>query len=191
MTKRGPYTIKSSKQIYKNPWIEVREDAVVFPNGSESIWGTVHIKHGVSVLAMDDQGNIYFTKQFHYGTGNETPEVIAGGIDGDETPLQAAQRELQEEAGLEAKEWTFIGMMRPMTSYTDHVEHLYLARGLTEVSQHLDPGEIISIFKIPFATAVQWVMENKIEDCYSACLILRVAEYVKKHSNILENVRIS
>ena len=191
MTKRGPYTIKSSKQIYKNPWIEVREDAVVFPNGSESIWGTVHIKHGVSVLAMDDQGNIYFTKQFHYGTGNETPEVIAGGIDGDETPLQAAQRELQEEAGLEAKEWIFIGTMRPMTSYTDHVEHLYLARGLTEVARHLDPGEVISMFKIPFATAVQWVVESKIEDCYSACLILRVAEYVKKHSNILENVRIS
>ncbi len=177
LAKRGHYTIQSTKKVYKNPWIEVREDTVV-RDGKEETWGVLHIKPGASILAMDDEGYVYLTKEFHYGAGEETIEVVAGGTDDNENVLETAKRELKEETGLEALEWISLGTARALTTYTDHVQHLYLARGLT-VGKYL---ESINVLKVPFADAHQWALESKIVSAYCALLILRTAEYLKKKS---------
>lgn len=171
-----------SKQVYKNLWIEVVEDKTQNENGAQQTWGMLKILPGASVLAMDDEEYVYLTKEFHYGAGEITIEVVSGGIDKGETVLDAAKRELREEVGIEAEEWISLGVTRGLTTYSNHLEHLYLARNLKHVDR--DHNETLEVVKIPFKTACQWVCDSTIIDSYSGTLILRAAEYLKKNKKI-------
>ena len=68
MKEHGPWKIKESVIKYKNPWIEVREDKVIRPDGKSGIFGVVNMKHGISVLPMDDEGFVYLTEEFNEGS---------------------------------------------------------------------------------------------------------------------------
>src|SRR5215203_3266612 len=106
--KNGPWTIKRTRRVYKNEFIEVFEDAVVQPDGKDGEYATVRMKAGVCTLAIDDEDNVYLTRQFRYALGAESLEVIAGGMDEGE-PLENARREAREEMGIEAGEWIEMG----------------------------------------------------------------------------------
>ncbi len=103
---KGPWRVKSSKVVYQNPWIKVTEDQVIRPDGKPGIFGVVEQKHGVCVVPIDNVGNVYLIKEYKYAIGRISTEIVAGGVDQDETLLQAAKRELKEEAGIIAKKWT-------------------------------------------------------------------------------------
>ena len=180
MEQRGPWQIQSSEVGYKDKRVEVRKDHVVDPTGKEYSLRIITIMDGASVLPMDDEENVYLAEEFHYGFGETLTEAVAGGIDEGEDPLEAAQRELEEEAGIVAKEWTDLGRSAAITSYMHHVQNLYLARGLTFTGQKLDSGEVIKVKKLPFKEVVQAVMESKILDAYTCVLILKAAKYLGK-----------
>lgn len=119
-----------SRTVYENPWIRVREDEVVGPSGVPGIYGVVELRHpAVFVVAIDDDERVCFIALSRYTTGADSLEVPAGGSDG-EDPLAAAQRELAEETGLEAGEWTWLGSMQALNGVADAVEHVFLARRL-------------------------------------------------------------
>src|SRR4051812_8975783 len=99
--KNGLWTIQGTTRIYQNPWVEVDEDTVINPAGKPGTFTTVKMKPGVSVLAFDDDGYVYLAGEFRYAVGRESIEVVSGGIDGDESPLAAAKRELLEELGIQ------------------------------------------------------------------------------------------
>lgn len=180
MHDQNPYRLLSSKQVYENPWIKVREDSVARPEGHDGIFGLVTINDGVSVLPMDDEGNIYLIEEFQYAINRNTLLTISGGIDGDEAPLNAAQRELKEESGLMASEWTDLGTVESMTMLIDCTMHLYLARGLSfGRADHYDQ-QTIKLVKLPFQKAIQLVMESKIAPAAGNVLILKAAQYIKK-----------
>jgi len=128
--KKGLWTITESKKIYENPWISVKEDKVIRPDGKDGIFGVVEMKPGVSVLPLDNEGNVYLTKEYHYAVERETIEVISGGIDKDEDKEDAAKRELQEETGIVATELVDLGVVDPFTSVVVSPNYLYLAKGL-------------------------------------------------------------
>ncbi len=79
MKKRGPWKIKKTKTVYRNRWISVREDSVIHPDGRPGIFGVVTMLPGSSVIPMDEKGNVYLTKGFHYGINRVTIEAIGGG----------------------------------------------------------------------------------------------------------------
>ena len=76
MEKRGPWTIKESKRIYQNPWIELHEDQVIRPDGKDGIFATLLQKPGVSVLAIDDEGYAYLVNEFRYALNDFSIETI-------------------------------------------------------------------------------------------------------------------
>ena len=171
--KKGPWLVAGTKVVYQNPWIKVREDKVIRPDGKKGIFGVVSMIPGVSVLPMDDKGNVYLTKEYHYGVERVTIEAISGGIDKGETKLQAAKRELKEEAGLVAKKWTCLGVVDPFTTAVVSPNHIYLAQKLTQSKDEQEGTETIKVIKVPFERAVDWVMTSKVTHSATATLILK------------------
>src|SRR3989344_3258976 len=145
----GPWTIQQRKLQYKNPLIEVYEDQVIRPDGNKGIHVFMKLKHGVSVLPIDTEGNVYLTKEFHYGVGKVTIEAGAGGVDKGEEFLPAAQRELAEELGIIAKEWIDLGSSDPLTGYLSCPHKIYLARQLVFGKQNMEGSESIELLKVP------------------------------------------
>jgi len=176
--KRGPWRIIKSRTVYKNPWISVREDGVIRPDGKHGIYGVVTILSGVGVVPVDDKKNIYLTKEFHYAVGRVTIEAVSGGMEGGESKLKTAQRELEEELGFQAKKWTYLGKLYPLTSVISMENHLYLAQGLVKSSARPEGTEKIELVKIPFRRALQWVKSGKISDATTIVAILKSAEYL-------------
>src|SRR6516162_8679399 len=130
MRQHGPWQIVRSHAIYKDNWLEVRKDDVIRPDGASGTHGVVFLKPGVSVLALDDEQRVYLTDEFHYGVGRRTIEVVSGGREPHEDPLDAARRELAEELGIAAAEWIALGYFDPFTTMLCAPAELFLARQL-------------------------------------------------------------
>ncbi len=171
----GSYTVLSSRAQYENPWMRVREDRVIRPGGSEGLFGVVDMVGGSSVLAIDHDDSVYLVREYKYAVGRDSLEVVSGAIDADETPLDAARRELREEAGLIAAEWQELGSVDPFTTAIRCTNHLFLAKALSPTPADPDDGEEISLVRIPFEAALQMVLAGEIKHASSCILILRAA----------------
>ena len=171
----GPWTIKGTARKYKNPWIQVCEDQVMRPDGKEGSFTTVKMKPGISVLAMEADGSVYLTSEFRYAIGRESIEVVSGGVDVDESPLNAAKRELREELGIEAGEWIDLGIVDPFTSVIDSPANLFLAKRLEYTKVEQEGTEIIKTLKVKLDEAVQMVIASKITHGPSCVLILKAS----------------
>jgi ADP-ribose pyrophosphatase len=175
MQPHGPWKIVASHEVYRDPWISVRKDDVIRPDGKNGTYSYVHLKPGVCVVAVDDDGFIYLTEEFHYGVGRSTIEGVSGGIEPGEDALITAQRELKEEIGIDAEEWRDLGIVDPFTANVVSPTRLYLARGL-HFGDHAPEGtELIRRVKMPLREAIDWVMEGRITHGPSGVLILKVA----------------
>lgn len=143
MTHSGCWTTRSSTPKYTNPWISVREDAVVRPDGGEGVYGVVTMRNpAVFVVALTDDDEVLMVSLYRYPTQAMSLEVPAGGSDG-ENLLLAAQRELVEETGYTAREWREIGRMNALNGVCDAPEHVFLATGLEPPVSARDAEETI------------------------------------------------
>jgi 8-oxo-dGTP pyrophosphatase MutT (NUDIX family) len=138
----------SSKLVYRNPWISVREDQVVRPDGSPGLYGVVESTPSAFIVALSDADEVLLVTQDRYPTGHPSVEVPAGSA-ADEDPLLAAQRELQEETGYVAASWTPLGVLESMNGICTELQHVFLARELTYEGDHAQAEDGI--------TDVQWV----------------------------------
>ena len=174
MSKRnGPWTIQSTKQVYHSEHMDVYEDDVTQPDGKPGTYATVHPKPGVAVLPIDDEGQVYLTRQFRYVVGRESLEVASGGREEGEPAQAAAKREIREELGIEAEEWLDLGVMDVDTSIIRSPVALFVARGLTFTETEREGTETIKTEKLPLADAVQRVMDGEITHSVSCVLLLK------------------
>jgi 8-oxo-dGTP pyrophosphatase MutT (NUDIX family) len=176
---KGPFDFLSRKSVYSNPWLQVFEDQVVRPGGKEGYFGLVHMKPGSTVLALTDNGEAYLVKEYKYAIERESVELMSGALEGNETPLEAARRELKEETGLEARDWIDLGVVDPFTTLINSPNYMFLALGVREGESNQDEGEVLEVFKVPFAEAVSMVMRSEIRHAASCVLILKAQTYLK------------
>lgn len=174
------FKLLSSKKIYQNHWIKVREDKVIRPGGKEGIFGVIEMKGGCTTLAMNKRGQVYLASEYKYGIKKRSIELISGGFDRNEKPLAAAKRELREEAGLEAEKWIFLGQYYGMTTAVKSPSYLFLALGAKQTSQpNPGEGEVIEIIKLPLAKAVKMVIDCKIKHLPSCLAVLKAEKYLE------------
>jgi len=179
--KHGPWIIKTREIKYKNPWITVKEDRVIRPDGRPGIFVTVMLQKGVSILPLDDQEFVYLTQEFHYALGANSLETVSGAVKKTETYLKAARRELKEELGIEAKEWIDLGRIDPLTTIVKTPAQIFLARNLTFKKTRQDATEVIRMIKVKFEKAVDMVMKSKITHAQSCTLILKTKLYLEQN----------
>ena len=173
MQEHGPWQITDTKRQYENPWIRVDEHAVIHPNGKAGIFGIVSILPGVAVLAMDEEQNVYLCREFRFAKGYESIEAVCGGMNQNETYLQAAQRELREELGIEAADWTDLGEVNSFTTVVDSPQRIFLAQQLSFYDAQPEGSEQIAMVKLPFKDVLQAVVNGIITHDLTCILVLK------------------
>ena len=167
-----------SKEIHRGKLVLLREDSVVLPKGTNAIYEYVEIKHGSSTLAIEDNGDVWLVREWKYAIDRPSLEVVSGGIEPGEEPIAAAQRELREEAGLEASEWLPVGFVEPFTTMLRCPNHMFIARGLKAVPHEPEEAEVIEHVRMPLKDAAELVMNGGITHGTSCVLILKAAAMV-------------
>jgi len=172
---RNPWRTLASKQVYDNPWITVREDQVIRPDGAPGIYGVVHYKNiAVGVLPIEED-HIYLVGQYRYPLERYSWEIPEGGCPEGEEPLLAAQRELKEETGLEARRWRMLGEAYLSNSVADEYAVWFLATGLVPGECRPQSTESLSVRRVPLREALAMALDGEITDALSLLAIMSYA----------------
>ena len=166
----------SSEEIFDGLVLHVVRDTVKLPNGHSSIREVIRHIGAVCVIPVTENNEVIVERQYRYPLDRVILEIPAGKLDApDEDRLSAIQRELREETGYTADEWTVIGDFHPAPAYSDEYITMYLARGLHKGQQDLDADEFLDIYTIPLKDLVEDVMSGKISDAKTQVCILKAA----------------
>jgi 8-oxo-dGTP pyrophosphatase MutT (NUDIX family) len=177
MTTQNPWRTLSSRTVYRNPWLALREDRVIRPDGAEGIYSVVEMRPSCGIVAINEDNQIALVGQWRYVHNKYSLEIPTGGSEPDETPLDAAKRELLEETGLTAGDWTALGTIDNSNGATTDVAHIFLARNLMAGPSAPQGDEQVELRWMPFVDAVFSVMKGEITESVSVTAILK-AEFL-------------
>jgi ADP-ribose pyrophosphatase len=170
-----PWKTLSSKPVYENPWMSLREDIAEMPNGQTTLYGVVTFGDCVGVLPFLENGRILLVRQYRYVQQDARWEIPTGGVKEGESLLDAAQRELQEEIGYQAQQLTPISSYYTSKSVVKETAHLYIGEGLSSAQRPADETEFIEVRAFDFDQALRMVIDGEIMDSMSVIAILHAA----------------
>jgi 8-oxo-dGTP pyrophosphatase MutT (NUDIX family) len=171
----NPWQIISAKEIYDNNWINVTEYDVINPSGGKGIYGKVHLKNlAIGIVALDEASNIYLVGQYRFVLDQYSWEIPEGGGPLDKDPLESAKRELREETGLVAHEWTLLINLHTSNCISDEYAIVYLARQLEQHTAMPEETEQLSVRKVAFEEALKMIDKGQITDAISVAAIQKV-----------------
>jgi len=181
MPTRNPWKRLSSREVYRNPWLTLREDQVIRPDGNEGIYSVIETRVATAACALTPERELFLVGQYRYPLDVYSWEIVEGGTDGGETPLEAIQRELREEAGLVARQWTPLGGEIHMSNcISSEKGFVFVAEDLEEVGAAPDVTEVLQVKRVPFDDALAMVDSGEIVDAFSILGILRLERFLAK-----------
>jgi len=155
------------RDVYRGRVVHLRLEDVELPNHARVTLEIVRHPGAAAITAIDDDDNIVLIHQYRHAAGGYIWELPAGVLEPGEAPLDCARRELEEETGLRAKEWTALGSVLTAPGFCDERIHLFLARGLSESRQQLERDEVLSVSRVSLREAVDWIASGQICDAKS------------------------
>lgn len=172
---RNPWTVLGEKKVYDNKWINVTEYDVLNPTGGKGIYGKVHFKNmAIGIIPLDDELNTYLVGQYRFTIDQYSWEIPEGGGPLGIDTLESAKRELKEETGLVAEEWTKIVDMHLSNSVSDEYSSIFIARKLSQEEAMPEDTEELVVKKLPFEEAYEMVVNGIITDSLAVAAILKV-----------------
>ena len=166
----------SSEDIFDGVVLHVKRDIATLPNGSSAVREVIRHIGAVCVIPVTENNEVVMERQFRYPLNRVVLEIPAGKLDTpDEDRLSAIQRELREETGYSADEWTELGGFHPAPAYCDEYITMYMARGLHKGSRDLDEDEFLDVYTIPLSRLVEDVMAGRISDAKTQVCVLKAA----------------
>jgi ADP-ribose pyrophosphatase len=164
--------------VFDGNLLKVYRDAVRLPDGSQGEREYIRHPGAVAVVALTEDRKLLLERQYRYPARREFIEIPAGKIDPGEARFATAKRELLEETGYVAQEWTRLCVLHTAIGYADEAIELYLARKLTLQERKLDAGEFLETFMLPFDDAVAMVRDGRISDVKTVAAILWVKAFL-------------
>lgn len=175
MHQKNPWTIKDSKVIYQNAWINVTEFDVLNPAGNPGIYGKVHFKNiAVGVVPITPDLHTYLVGQYRFTLSAYSWEIPEGGCPIDTDPLQTAIRELKEETGLVAANYKELMRLHLSNSVSDELAIIYLATQLTQQDAEPEETEALQIKKVSLSDAYGMVADGIITDAMSVAALTKI-----------------
>lgn len=174
-----PWKTLSTREVYRNPWIRLREDIAELPNGKTTIYGVCEMNECVGVLPFVDDAHVVMVRQYRYVFNDASRwEMPTGGCRPDECPEHAAQRELAEEIGYHAGTLQHINTHWTSKSVCREVAHLFIGRNLARVHPDQiapDDTEFLEVQVLPFKDVLRMVMDSEIRDAMTVIAVLWAA----------------
>ena len=156
--------------------MRLREDIAELPNGHTTLYGVCEFGECVGVLPFIDDQNVLMVRQYRYvHQENHRWEMPTGGIRPDETPQQAAQRELMEEGGFRANDLMWVSSYHTSKSVCHETAHLYIGRKLISAEATPDDTEFFERAVLPFNEVLQMVTASEIRDSMTVIAVLHAA----------------
>ena len=172
---RTPWRTRSTRPVYVNPWIRVREDIAELPDGRRTLYGVVETRPAVGVLPFLDANTVVLVGQYRYVARRFQWEMPTGAVMDGESETEAAQRELAEEAGYRAAGLEKLCVFDSSKSILDETAHLYLASGLTTAGHEPDATEFIETRAFAFDDVLGMVLRSEIVDAMTVVAVLHAA----------------
>ncbi len=172
----NPWTTLGSRLVYENPWIAVREDRVIRPDGQPGIYGVVHFKNrAIGILPVDDRGGIWLVGQYRYPLGRYSWEIPEGGGAEAESPEEEARRELREETGLIAGRLELFATAHLSNSVSDELAYLFRATELESGTSAPEGTERLHVRRVEWSEAWEMLRKGEITDSMSVIALLHEA----------------
>lgn len=172
----NPWKTLAQRFVYQNPWIKVREDQVLRPDGQPGIYGVVEFQNrAVGVLPVAADGSIWLVGQYRYPLGAYSWEIPEGGSPPTESPEQTALRELREETGLIAERIEPVAAVHLSNSVCDEVGYVFRATELTQGPAAPEGTEELHVRRISWDEAWAMLARGEITDSLSVIAILHEA----------------
>jgi ADP-ribose pyrophosphatase len=162
-----------TQSIFTGRIIDVRLETVRLPDADECELEVVRHPGGAAALALDEQQQVCLLRHYRPVIDDWLWELPAGKLEGDELPQLAAQRELREEAGIEASHWHALGSMHSTPGFCDEVVHLFLASGLTLGRSMPEAHEVLEVHWLPLRQALSMAADGEISDAKTVIALLR------------------
>ena len=167
--------ILSAKTVYKGPLFRVAIENIVDPAGNKGRRDIVHHAGSVVILPVDRslrEPRVLLVRQFRHAAQHYLWELPAGGLDGNESPLTGAKRELLEETGYTSEKWIKALFFYVSPGFLDESMTIYLADGLKRGKAQPEDDEFITKRLFPLSTAVKMAISGKILDAKTIAGIL-------------------
>jgi ADP-ribose pyrophosphatase len=166
------YEIKNTTAVYQGHIFSVEKVKVVLPDDRARVYERVNLQNAVTILPIDDEGNIYFVRQYRIGSNSVLLELPAGKIESGEGAQATAEREIREEIGLAAREMLPIGGFYMSPGYSTEYMYCFLARGLYRSPLSPDADEFLNVEKIPLEQVKRMATAGDLPDSKSLAALL-------------------
>jgi len=163
----------SGKRVYDGVLLKVQRDVVRLPDGSQGTREYIRHPGAVAIVPVFDDGRVLLERQFRYPHRRVFIELPAGKLEPGEPHVDTAKRELLEETGYSAAEWTRLGVIHTAIAYTDEAIELFLAKRLEyQGGAKPDAGEFVETIALSFDEAIEMVRDGRITDAKSVAGLL-------------------